>query len=298
MEPVRVKYSFMKGLDLLAKISLSLLFIPAVALLAIGCSSNSTDNKDEDLGGGGFGFEVPSYGLFLSLSADANGLYFIDQDIAEAYKVGDGHTGVKENGTGLTHMGAENPMTGSNGFAIHQIALDGSSASVIGDPAGQAFTEGLAYDLQENVLYASSNGFLHIRNPATGETIVTVLSPPDQPDIEGLAFDPETRTLYGIARGAESHPEHRRGLFVLDVNQPQEEWAWNEVGDTGGLWTNAGLAFDTDGRVLYAVGRMNDLGGLYRIDPETGNTSRVGAVRVKGANLETAEGGLTWVPAE
>lgn len=267
-------------------------------IVTISCGKNSTGNDPDEENEDPFGFEIPSYGLFLSVGGDANGLYFIDHDIAVAYKVGDGNTEVVENGTGLTHSGAENPMIGSNGFALHKIALDGSSVSVIGDPTGQPFTEGLAFDDQQNVLYASSNGFLHIRTPETGETIETVLRPPNQPDIEGLAFDPETRTLYGIARGFESHPEHRRGLFTLDVDMPQGEWAWNEVGDTGGLWTNAGLAFDADGRMLYAVGRMNDLGGLYRIDPETGNTVRVGAIRVGGINLETAEGGLTWVPAE
>lgn len=268
-----------------------------LALFTTGCGDTSTGNEPEGPGGG-FGFEVPSYGLFLSVGGDAKGLFFIDQDIAEAYKVGDGHTGVEEDGTGLTHSGAGKPIIGSNGFALHKIALNGSGATVIGDPSGQAFTEGLAFDSQENVLYATSNGFLHIRNPDSGETIETVLSPPDQPDIESLAFNEESRTLYGLARGFESHPDSRRGLFVLDVNKPQGEWAWNEVGDTGGLWENAGLAFDSAGKVLYAVGRMDDLGGLYRIDPETGNASRVGAVRIDGTDFETAEGGLAWVPAE
>jgi hypothetical protein len=263
-----------------------------VSLFIAGCGDSSTGNEPEGPGGD-FGFEVPSYGLFLSIGANANGLYFVDHDISEAHKVGDGYTGVADNGTGLTHMGAGNPMIGSNAFALHQISLDGSGASVIGDGTGKALTEGLAYDAQENVLYASSNGFLHIRNPETGETIETVLSPPDQPDIEGLAFDAESRTLYGLARGFESHPEDRRGLFILDVNKPQGEWAWNEVGDTGGLWANAGLAFDSAGRVLYATGRMDDSSALFRINPETGGTTRVG-----DTGLESVEGGLAWVPAD
>jgi len=263
-----------------------------LVLFTAGCGDNSTGTEPEGPGGG-FGFEIPPYGLFLSVGADANGLYFIEYDIAEAHKVGDGQTGVVENGTGLTHTGALNPMIGSNAFALHQVSLDGSSASVIGDGAGQAYTEGLAFDAQQNVLYASSNGFLHIRNPATGETIETVLSPPDQPDIEGLAFDAEFRTLYGLARGFESHPNDRRGLFTLDVNKPKGEWVWSEVGDTGGLWANAGLAFDSAGRVLYATGRMDDLSAVFRINPETGETTRVG-----DTGLESAEGGLAWVPAE
>jgi len=268
-----------------------------MAMVITSCSKNSTGNEP-DGPREVFGFEVPSYGLFLSLSGDVNGLYFIDHDIAEAYKAGDGHTGVEEDGTGLTHSGAGKPIIGSNGFALHKIALNGSGATLIGDPSGQAFTEGLAFDSQENVLYATSNGFLHIRNPDTGETIETVLSPPDQPDIEGLAFDPQTRFLYGLARGYEQLPQFFRGLYRLNTDTSRDQWAWEEIGDTGGLWTNAGLAFDTDRKILYAVGRMDDLGGLYRIDPETGNASRAGAVRVDGTDFETAEGGLTWVPAE
>lgn len=290
MEKISNKKSF--GKTWVEHLFLSSFIFLSVSLFTAGCGDNSTGNDPEGPGGGG-GFEIPSYGLFLSVGGDANGLYFIDQDIAEAYKVRDGHTGVVENGTGLTHSGVQNPMIGSNAFALHQISLDGSGASVIGDGTGQAYTEGLAYDVQENVLYASSNGFLHIRNPATGETIETVLSPPDQPDIEGLAFDADSRTLYGLARGFESHPEDRRGLFILDVNKPQGEWAWSEVGDTGGLWENAGLAFDPAGRVLYATGRMGDSSALFRISPETGATTRVGDTR-----LESAEGGLAWVPAE
>lgn len=266
--------------------------ILCLMMLTISCGDNSTGNENEDPGGG-FGFEVPDYGLFLSVGGNTNGLYFVDHDIAETHQVGDGNTGVVENGTGLTHTGVRKPMIGSNAFALHQIELDGSGASVIGDGSGQAYTEGLAFDEQKNVLYASSNGFLHIRNPETGETIETVLSPPDQPDIEGLAFDADSRTLYGLARGFESQPEHRRGLFVLDVDKSQGEWTWNEVGDTGGLWENAGLAFNTADRMLYATGLNGDSSALFRIDPETGETTRVG-----NTGLETAEGGLAWVPAE
>lgn len=266
--------------------------ILCLMLLTISCGDNSTGNEPEGPGGE-FVFEAPDYGLFLSIGGNTNGLYFIDHVIAEAFKVGDGNTGIEENGTGLTHTGVLNPMIGSNAFALHQIELDGSSFSIIGDPTGQAFTEGLAFDEQQNVLYASSNGFLHIRNPNTGETIETVLSPPNQPDIEGLAFDPHSRTLYGLARGFESHPEQRRELYFMDVNVPTEQWVWQTTGDTGGLWENAGLAYNRENSMLYASGRRDDPGALFQIDPGTGTTTRIG-----DTGLQSAEGGLTWVPVE
>ena len=181
-------------------------------------------------------------------------------------------------------------MIGSNRFALHQISPDGSSASVIGDPSGQVLTEGLAYDPKDKVLYASSNGFLHIRNPDTGEPIETVLSPPNQPDIEGLALDARNRILYGLARGFEEQPEFRRELYALDVNLPSDQWMWESIGDTGGLWAGAGLAFNETENKLYATGRMGDSSALYRIDPKTGETTLVG-----DTGLASAAGGLAWI---
>ena len=60
-----------------------------------------------------------------------------------------------------------------------------------------------------------------------------------------------------------------------------------------GLWESAGLAFDKAERVLYATGRQGDLGALYRIDPDTEATTRVGAT-----GLASAAGGLAWLEAD
>ncbi|CAN5427741.1 hypothetical protein BH23BAC3_BH23BAC3_28220 [soil metagenome] len=277
------------GLNVLSKIKLALLLPVVLTLLAVGCSSNSTEAEDEER----IGFDIPSYGLFLIVGNNANGLYYIDNSSAEAIKVGDGNSGITETAAGLTYTGTARHMTGSNGMVLHQIAMDGSSFSPIGNSTGQPFTEGLAYDPVENVLYASSNGFLYIRDPETGEVLKTVLSPPDQPDIEGMAFDPYSRTLYGLARGSESHPALRRELYIMDVDALDDQPEWQTVGDTGGLWANAGLAINWEKSVLYATGRIDDPGALFRIDPGSGNTTRVGAT-----GLPSAEGGLAWVPAQ
>jgi hypothetical protein len=150
------------------------------------------------------------------------------------------------------------------------------------------YGEGLAHDAEAGTLYVSVNGFLVRHRASDGEQLDTLLSPPNQPDIEGLAFDPQERVLYGLARGyPDSHPEAFRSLYALDVEAAEP--AWTEVGDTGGHWADAGLAFDPDARVLYAVGRFDDTGGLYRIEPTTGATTRVGATGLAGAF-----GGLAW----
>ena len=66
---------------------------------------------------------------------------------------------------------------------------------------------------------------------------------------------------------------------------------WQEAGSTGQLWTNnAGLAFDLEQRVLYAIGNSADPGALFKIDPETGATTKVGET-----GLTVAGGGLAWM---
>lgn len=231
-------------------------------------------------------------GLFLSVSGDPNGLYLLDPSIGAATRVGEGKTS-GGNSVGLAARGANEPLFGTSEFSLYEIERDGSGATLIGNPASQAFTEGLAYDPENNFLFASSNGFLHLRSPETGETIETVLSPPNQPDIEGLAYNQDTHTLYGIARGFEQQPEFRRGLYSLNTDLPRSEWTWVEVGDTGGLWANAGLAFVPESEMLFAVGRMDDPDGLYSINPETGSATRIGSI---GLSLASG-GGLAWVPA-
>lgn len=229
-------------------------------------------------------------GLFLSVSGDPNGLYLLDPSLGKAIRVGEGKTSV-ENSAGLAAKGAGEPLFGASEFSLYEIQRDGSGAMLIGDPSGQALTEGLAYDFENDYLFASSNGFLHLRSPTTGETIETVLSPPNQPDIEGLAYDPDSQTLFGLARGFEEQPEFRRGLYLMNTNLPTSEWTWLEVGDTGGLWADAGLAYDPATFMLFAVGRIGDPEGLYSINPETGRATRIGNI-----GFSPASGGLAWVP--
>ena len=218
--------------------------------------------------------------------SDLKGLHVVNTDTGVATVVGNGLSGIAGTSPGLAPTSGSIQLFGSDGVNLRLVKRDGSGWDTVGGTG--AFSEGLAYDAEDDVLYSASNGYLHVRSAATGETLETWLQPPNEPDIEGLAFDPETRTLYGLARGFESQPEFRHELYSLGVDAIIT--GWSVVGSTGGLWAAAGLAFDLDERVLYAVGRFDDPGGLYRIDPDTAATTKVG-----NTGLSSAAGGLAWV---
>ena len=179
------------------------------------------------------------------------------------------------------------PLLAVHTNALYAIEPGPQAPTTIAASLG-TYGEALAHDAETGTLYVGVNGFLFRHRASDGEQVDTVLSPPNQPDMEGLAFDPVERVLYGIARGfPDTHPDAYRSLYVLAVEAVDP--AWSEVGDTGGHWADAGLAFDPDARVLYAVGRFDDTGGLYRIEPTTGATTRVGSTGLAGAF-----GGLAW----
>lgn len=226
--------------------------------------------------------------LFLAVGAGAEaGLYALDATTGAAVRIGPWVAA--ENPTeavGLAPAGPSQPLFAAFGFAVYRAPTDGAAPTLLNDEIG-IFTEALAHDPLVGYLYVGINGSL-FRHQASDGARVGEVSLTNRPDIEGLAFDPDARVLYGLARGApEQQPQFRRELYALDVDDTTP--AWRTVGDTGGHWANAGLAFDPDARVLYATGRYGDAGALYRIDPATGATTRVGAT-----GLATAEGGLAW----
>ena len=248
-----------------------------IALTLVACSTGSQEPPPPPVTGN----------LYLVVGGSSlKGLHVVNTGTGVATAVGDGLSGIASDSPGLAPTSGSIHIFGSDGMNLRLVKRDGSGWDTVGGTA--ALSEGLAYDAEDDVLYSASNGYLHVRSAATGETLETWLQPPNHPDIEGLAFDPETRTLFGIARGFESHPESYQELYSLGVDAPIT--GWSVVGTTGGLWAAAGLAFDLDDRVLYAVGRQDDPGGLYRIDPVTAAITKVG-----NTGLSSAAGGLAWV---
>lgn len=218
--------------------------------------------------------------------SDLEGLHVLNTATGAATPVGNGLSGIASDSPGLAPTSNQIQLFGSDGANLRLVNRDGSGWSTVGGL--ETLSEGLAYDPEDDVLYSASNGYLQMRSTATGATIETWLRPPNQPDIEGLAFDPETRTLFGLARGFDTHPDAFHELYRIEVDAATT--GWTVVGSTGGLWAAAGLAFDLEERVLYAVGRQDDPGGLYRIDPQTAATTKVG-----DTGLPSAAGGLAWV---
>ncbi len=228
--------------------------------------------------------------LFLAIGGgDRAGLYALNVTTGAATLVGAAiPTASQAPSMGLAPGDATgDPLLAVKADALYQMEPGTQTPSTIAAPLG-TFGEALAHDVATGTLYVGVNGFLVRHRASDGEQLDTVLSPPDQPDMEGLAFDPEERVLYGIARGfPDSHFEAFQSLYALDVDAAEP--VWTEVGSTSGHWADAGLAFDPEARVLYAVGRWDDTSGLYRIEPTTGATTRVGSTGLAGAF-----GGLAW----
>ena len=271
----------------------------AVGLIAVlGACAAPTGSEPPPTGGGGGGG-----GLYMVVAEsdpddpDA-GLYGLHLGSGTATRISADGPASGPFGPGLGPSGDNGYLFGSYGAYLNRIQTADGSVTEVGDGT---FIEGLAHDPEMDVLYAAFNGYLYVLSPRTAEKETTILSPPNQRDMEGLAFDAETRTLYGLARGYVEQPQFNEQywfqLYALDVDAAEPAFAG--VGSTGRLWAGAGLAFvpGTDsgagpGGVLYAVGAQNDPGGLYRIDPETGATTRVGST-----GLSPSDGvGLAWIP--
>lgn len=227
--------------------------------------------------------------LYMTIGDDPMALYAVNMTTGKASKVGSGLAdGADRRAMGLAPSSLEGQLYAADRFDLLRVGVDGQRTFHVGSGP---FTEGLAYDPQNDVLYASSNGFLHVRSPITGTTIETWVYPPNAQDVEGLAFDPESRTLYGLIRGATEQPQFNDiwfALYAMTVDEGPREW--RTVGSTERLWSNAGLAFDLDAGVLYAIGALEDPDALFQIDPATGATTRVGST-----GLQLDGGGLAWM---
>ncbi len=271
------------------RLALSMITAACLAAVLVGCTAGSGPTQppppDPPLPGNS------SLYLLASTSRYALALHSVDTTTGKATQVGDSYTSEWDtSGPGLAANTRTSELAGVHAFRLVQVSQDGRTWH---DPSpdGAPFAEGAAFDDERDVLYSASNGFLQTRSSTDGALVEGLLGPPNEQDIEGLAFDPETRTLYGLARGHTEQPQFDdiwEQLYALDVDAA--DLAWAGVGRTGHLWAGAGLAFDPEARVLYAVGSQDDPGALFRIDPETAATVKVG-----DTGLTTAAGGLAWM---
>lgn len=217
-------------------------------------------------------------GLFLNGGGTANRLYLLDHVTGEAHELGAGLTEYFHSG-GLAWGGDRSALLGTDFYDLYSMPVNGNQPTKLN--TGPCSAEGLAMDIDADVLYQSVNGILQTVSPVDCETTAMLMR--TGPDIEGLALDAENQLLYGIGRNDDR-------LLRLDL-AAGEPYAWTAVGSTGAQWDQSGLAYDPALQVLYAVGHETDLAGLYTIDPLTAQTSLVG-----DTGLVAAVGGLAWIP--
>ena len=209
--------------------------------------------------------------LYFSRDGDSetSGLYSLDTENGAANRIGD--SGVTGATVGLAAGRSVDVLYGSKWAGLLEINADGSGW----DDRGGVGNEGLAYDVENEVLYGAINGRFRTIDPATGNIILRLISP--EVDIEGLAYG--DGYVYGLARG-------EMGLYRYDV----AERRWTVVGSTGILWDLVGLGYDSSTQTLYAKGRQSM--DLYAIDPGTASTSRIGSTGI------VEGGGLAFVVPE
>ncbi len=124
--------------------------------------------------------------------------------------------------------------------------------------------EGMAYDTNANVLYATctANDLLFTIDRATG--YATPVGPLGFNEVRGLAFDPGTNTLYGV-------DDQSHHLIRIDTTTGRGTAVSAHI-----LPWIAGLAFDTTTNTLYASSTVGT-GQLLEIDTATGVEGLVGS---------------------
>lgn len=205
------------------------------------------------------------------------GLYALNTQDGTATKLGLGI--VFQTGTpnvGFAGRGPNQPLLGATSLDLYEVRTTGEEPTQVASSCGAA---GLAYDVISADLYRISHATLTRVSPATCAVLETLTA---SHELGALAIDSAGQRLYGIG-------DADGNLYALDL-AGGAPFTWTVVFDTGvSGWDDAGLAFDQENGVLYAVGHPTDGPGLYRIDPTLQSMERVG-----DTGLTRAYGGLAW----
>lgn len=208
--------------------------------------------------------------LYFSEDGNFDGLWALDVDTAVATLIGE--SGVTSQTVGLAASGTDGVLWGSKFAGMNAIQADGSGSTSIGDVSA----EGLTYDPDGGKLYGAFNSaFFEIST--TDFMSITPLALPGN-DIEGLAY-----AGGGLIYGLSSFSGPRGILYSYDI--PSD--TWTELGFTGVMFSEAGLAYDNERGVLYAKGDQDSL--LYAIDPATFQATAIGDTGIREG------GGLTFI---
>ena len=210
--------------------------------------------------------------LFFSLDNNGTGLYSLDITTGAATMVG--ATGVNGSTVGLAPHPDMDLLFGSTPGNLSEVENDGSGATIL----GPSTSEGLAYDRDNDVLYAVLNGNFRSISQVDGSTIATLASTPGGADIEGIAYA-GNGTIYGLA--GFSGPMG----FLYSYDIPTD--TWSTIGYTGVDFNECGMAYDFNSGLLYAIGSQDN--NLYSINPAVGT-----AVAIGPTGIPAEGGGLSF----
>jgi len=191
--------------------------------------------------------------LYFSRDGDTNGLFSLSTFDGSATHLG--QSGVTSSTVGLTESSTPGVLYGSSWTDMLHINADGSGATSVGG----VFCEGMAWDPNGGVLYASINGDFFTADPSNGNRLTNPALP--GADVEGLAYG--NKGVYGLAR-------FDSNLYFYDIGAN----SWSVVGNTGISWDLAGLAYDPTTNTLYGKGAQDST--LYGIDPGSGQAFKIG----------------------
>lgn len=232
-------------------------------------------------------------------------------------------TGVSGSLFDLAYDNNSGTLYGVNGASLYRIDVASAAASVIGNMGGNS--QGLAFDTNHNILYASDTNTDQLLklDPSNGTKIV--IGNLGFGNVAGLAYDIHTDTLYGIDTdpigknprlitistvggagttiGAILH-EDMSGALAYDSTH-NKLYGANKLGllrldTTNGRGTSVGqlgiesvtdVAYNPNTGVLYAVASDSDDGKLLTLDLAAGTATPIG-----GLGIACCVDGLTFIP--
>lgn len=231
-------------------------------------------------------------------------------------------TGVSGTLFDLAYDSARATLYGVNGGSLYRIDTASGTATLIGNTGGNP--HGLAFDSENNILYASDTNTDQLLTLDTTTGAKTIKGNLGFGNVEGLAYDVNTDTLHGIdtdplgknprlitihttsgagtAVGAVLH-EDMSGALAYDSTRAKLYGA-NKLGllrldTTNGRGTGVGqlgvetvtdVAYHPSSGVVYAVASDGDDGKLLTVDLATGSATPVG-----GLGIACCVDGLTFI---
>jgi hypothetical protein len=185
--------------------------------------------------------------LYFVEDGNPNGLHRIDLYTGAVVNLG--ASGFVSGNMGLAPSGYPGHLLGSAGAGLTQLETDGSGVVTL----GTTNIEGMAYDYNRGVIYASADHEFFMVDPTTGASLGMLA--PGASDIEALAYGGGD-LVYGVCSACSTF-----NRYSIAANQ----WAW--VGTLPMVVGDCGLAMDPASGMLFLKSGGDTM--LYALDPQT-----------------------------